>query len=228
MNTTASAKQHAHPVRPPKPAWLKVCWIGSSPGWTSRLVRQAAGELARECHNAVWEATYEKARGMSRDEARGYIRAFAPEFLLREVDWSCNAAAWANRCGNRSSRKPRNNSSNWSSRMFTGSNRGGQSVGLPEPLGLVRDSTAPHSCQNARPKASSGSARFRLRQVISPAPSPSFASIWSIGGHCEFLSKNSSLWSCRLARLIWKTCTGSSEGRLIKHEGHEEPRESPK
>ena len=49
-------------------------------------MRQAAGELARECHTAVWEATHEKARGMSRDEARGYVRAYAPEFLLREVD----------------------------------------------------------------------------------------------------------------------------------------------
>ena len=49
-------------------------------------MRQAAGELARECHAAVWEVTFEKAREMSRDEARGYIRAFAPEFLLKEVD----------------------------------------------------------------------------------------------------------------------------------------------
>ena len=49
-------------------------------------MRQAGGELARECHAAVWEVTCEKARGMSRDEARGYIRAFAPEFLGKEVD----------------------------------------------------------------------------------------------------------------------------------------------
>ncbi len=49
-------------------------------------MRQAAGELARECHTAVWEVTCEKARGMSRDEARGYIRAFAPDFLRKEVD----------------------------------------------------------------------------------------------------------------------------------------------
>jgi len=50
------------------------------------LVRQAAGELARECHIAVWQATCEAARGMSRDEARGYIRAYAPHFLDQEVD----------------------------------------------------------------------------------------------------------------------------------------------
>ena len=50
------------------------------------LVRQAAGELARECHVDLWEATSERASQMTRDEARGYIRAFAPEFLVREID----------------------------------------------------------------------------------------------------------------------------------------------
>jgi hypothetical protein len=56
-------------------AWLDVS-----------LVRQAAGELARECHAAVWEVTWEKACAMTRDEARGYVRAFAPEYLAKEVD----------------------------------------------------------------------------------------------------------------------------------------------
>jgi hypothetical protein len=55
-------------------------WLDNS------LVHQTAGELARECHIALWEATSERAKEMSRDEARGYIRAFAPEFLVREVD----------------------------------------------------------------------------------------------------------------------------------------------
>jgi hypothetical protein len=55
-------------------------WLDNS------LVRQAAGELARECHVALWETTCEKADEMSRDGARGYVRAFAPEFLAREVD----------------------------------------------------------------------------------------------------------------------------------------------
>jgi hypothetical protein len=85
MNTTDKPKQPADRARRPDLstdglldrlfAWLDIS-----------LVRQAAGELARECHAAVWEATYEKARGMSRDEARGYVRAFAPEFLSKEVD----------------------------------------------------------------------------------------------------------------------------------------------
>ncbi len=55
-------------------------WLDNS------LVRQAAGELARECHIALWETTCERAAQMTRDEARGYIRAYAPAFLLCEVD----------------------------------------------------------------------------------------------------------------------------------------------
>jgi hypothetical protein len=55
-------------------------WLDTS------LVRQTAGELARECHIALWEAAFEQAREMSRDDAREYIRAMAPEFLVREVD----------------------------------------------------------------------------------------------------------------------------------------------
>lgn len=85
MNTTVKPKQLAHPARRPNSPTEGIfdrlfAWLDLS------LVRQAAGELARECHAAVCEATSEKARGMSRAEARGYIRAFAPEFLQREVD----------------------------------------------------------------------------------------------------------------------------------------------
>jgi hypothetical protein len=85
MNTTDKQGRYSRPTRARTlptagPLDRLFAWLDSS------LVRQAAGELARECHTAVWEATYEKARGMSRDEARGYVRAYAPEFLLREVD----------------------------------------------------------------------------------------------------------------------------------------------
>jgi hypothetical protein len=84
MNTTDKSKKTT-PRRTPKPPAEGVldrlfAWLDLS------LVRQAAGELARECHVAVWEATCETARKMSREEARGYIRAFAPEFLEKEVD----------------------------------------------------------------------------------------------------------------------------------------------
>lgn len=79
MNTIDKPKQF---VSPPSEGILDRLfdWLDIS------LVRQAGGELARECHVAVWEVTCEKARGMSREEARGYIRAFAPEFLRKEVD----------------------------------------------------------------------------------------------------------------------------------------------
>ena len=85
MNTKDKSKQPNNRARPsnlPDEGILDrlFAWLDSS------LVRQAAGELARECHIALWEATCEKAREMSRDEARGYIRAFAPEFLVKEVD----------------------------------------------------------------------------------------------------------------------------------------------
>ncbi len=85
MKTTDKPKRPRRSSRPSNPpsenlldrlfAWLDIS-----------LVRQAAGELARECHIAVWERTWEKAREMSRDEARGYIREFAPDFLMKEVD----------------------------------------------------------------------------------------------------------------------------------------------
>ena len=55
-------------------------WLDNS------LVRQTAGELARECHIALWDAAYECAAPMPRDEAREYIRSMAPEFLVHEVD----------------------------------------------------------------------------------------------------------------------------------------------
>ena len=85
MNTTDKSKQPQPSGRARNPSAENLldrlfAWLDIS------LVRQAAGELARECHTAVWEVTCEKARGMSRDEARGYIRAYAPEFLLKEVD----------------------------------------------------------------------------------------------------------------------------------------------
>jgi len=85
MNTTATPKQPALPARtdnPPAEGILDrlFAWFDLS------LVQQAAGELARECNAAVCEATCEKARGMSRAETRGYIRAYAPEFLRKEVD----------------------------------------------------------------------------------------------------------------------------------------------
>ena len=86
MNTTDKPKQPAHPACTPNPPSEGLldrlfAWLDMSLG-----AHRQRGELARECHTAVWEVTFEEARGMSRDEARGYIRAYAPEFLLKEVD----------------------------------------------------------------------------------------------------------------------------------------------
>jgi hypothetical protein len=85
MNTTDKAGKKARPARTTKAPAEGVldrlfAWLDIS------LVRQAAGELARECHVAVWEATCTTASEMSRDEAQGYIRAYAPEILEKEVD----------------------------------------------------------------------------------------------------------------------------------------------
>ena len=152
MNTTDKPKQPADRARRPDLstdglldrlfAWLDIS-----------LVRQAAGELARECHAAVWEATYEKARGMSRDEARGYVRAFAPEFLSKEVDLVLQrqtrarvVAAADPRRGRRTTR------SNWSSRTSIGPNRGGRSAGLrdcPDSPASPSCSTRPHLLDSA-------------------------------------------------------------------------------
>ncbi len=50
------------------------------------LVKQAAGEVARECRPALAAAVCRKARGMSRPQARGYVRALVPELVAEEID----------------------------------------------------------------------------------------------------------------------------------------------
>jgi hypothetical protein len=50
------------------------------------LVRQTAGEVARECHAGLWESVRARIAGMSPAEARGYVRAIAPALVAMEVD----------------------------------------------------------------------------------------------------------------------------------------------
>jgi hypothetical protein len=69
-----SAKLPAEGVLDRLFAWLDIS-----------LVRQTAGELARECQAAVCEATCGKIRGLTAQEAREHIRAVAPKFLEKEV-----------------------------------------------------------------------------------------------------------------------------------------------
>jgi hypothetical protein len=85
MSTSVTPKRPIPPNRSSNSSGESVfdrlfAWLDTS------LIRQAGGELARECHAAVNELTCEQTRNMSRDEARGYIRAFAPEVLMKEVD----------------------------------------------------------------------------------------------------------------------------------------------
>lgn len=85
MKKTVTSKHSAQSAR--RPGFSSEGILDRLFAWLDiSLIEQAAGELARECRSTVWEATNDKACGMSRDEARGYIRAFAPEFLVREVD----------------------------------------------------------------------------------------------------------------------------------------------
>jgi hypothetical protein len=56
------------------------CWLDAA------LVHQAAGELARECRDTLWEHLGQRLCGMSHPQSMGYVRAVAPEFLAREVD----------------------------------------------------------------------------------------------------------------------------------------------
>jgi hypothetical protein len=50
------------------------------------LVKQAAGEVARECRLALWLHVRKPVRGMSLAQSRGYVRAVAPRFVGAEVD----------------------------------------------------------------------------------------------------------------------------------------------
>jgi hypothetical protein len=50
------------------------------------LMKQAAGEVARECRLEVLDHVREKTWGMSPARVRGYVRAVAPQFVVAEVD----------------------------------------------------------------------------------------------------------------------------------------------
>jgi hypothetical protein len=50
------------------------------------IVKQAAGEVARECRAALWLHVRQRVRDMSVAQGRGYVRAVAPAFVSAEVD----------------------------------------------------------------------------------------------------------------------------------------------
>ncbi|MGD0896883.1 MAG: hypothetical protein ABR915_03540 [Thermoguttaceae bacterium] len=50
------------------------------------LVKQAAGEVARECRAAVTARAISSVGLMGAHQSRGYVRALAPSFIAREID----------------------------------------------------------------------------------------------------------------------------------------------
>jgi hypothetical protein len=69
-----------------KPSWFDRVLDAAFQWIDMPLVRQAAGEVARECRVAVCNHVYGPTRGMSRAQVRGYVRAAAPGFVVGEVD----------------------------------------------------------------------------------------------------------------------------------------------
>jgi hypothetical protein len=68
-----------------------ISWIDRLFDWLfhwldAPLIKQAAGEVSRECRSAVWRQVCEATKGMGRPEVRGYIRAIVPELVDDEVD----------------------------------------------------------------------------------------------------------------------------------------------
>jgi hypothetical protein len=56
-------------------------------GWLyAPLVKQAAGEVARDCRAAIAAHAMPSIRGVNVQQARGYLRALSPGFVLREID----------------------------------------------------------------------------------------------------------------------------------------------
>ena len=67
-------------------AWID-CLMGRRFLWFSTpLIKQTGGEIARECRAAAWEHVRVRAAGMSPAQATGYMRAVAPSFVVREAD----------------------------------------------------------------------------------------------------------------------------------------------
>jgi hypothetical protein len=52
----------------------------------ARLIEQVGGEVARECHNQLWQRVRRQVAGMSVSEIRGYVRAHAAGIAAAEVE----------------------------------------------------------------------------------------------------------------------------------------------
>lgn len=51
-----------------------------------QTVDQAAGEIARQCRDTIWQRVYPAAYGMTAPQIRGYVRAQAAASVETEVD----------------------------------------------------------------------------------------------------------------------------------------------
>jgi hypothetical protein len=56
------------------------------PGYRSRLIEQAGGEIARECRADLWNRVRQQTIGMSIPEIRGYVRAHAAGIAESQID----------------------------------------------------------------------------------------------------------------------------------------------
>jgi hypothetical protein len=52
----------------------------------ARLIEQAGGEVARECHDRLWQRVRRQVAGMGISEIRGYVRAHAAGIAAAEVE----------------------------------------------------------------------------------------------------------------------------------------------
>ena len=87
MNSTTTTNSELTLSPPPQ----SVAWVdrllGSLFRWFhTPLIRQTGGEVARECHAALWDHTFARTRDMTAAQVRGYLRAIAPGFIAREID----------------------------------------------------------------------------------------------------------------------------------------------
>jgi hypothetical protein len=88
MNTASLASSPEAPAK--SASWVDRLLDRLFSWLDAPLIKRAAGELARECRDTIWEDVCQRTSGMGHAQARGYIRAVAPAFLAREVDLVLN------------------------------------------------------------------------------------------------------------------------------------------
>jgi hypothetical protein len=85
MNSTTNSELSL-PPQSQSVAWVDRLLGGLFRWFHAPLIRQTGGEVARECHAALWDHAFARAQDMTPAQVRGYIRAIAPGFITREID----------------------------------------------------------------------------------------------------------------------------------------------